>query len=97
MYTAAQHENHTGPGVEPLLLTLAAAAALLSLPAATLRTWAWAGKMPCVRLGRRRLFRREDLERWIDQHYCPARPSRVDTLEPLAYRMGVGRPVGKGG
>ena len=77
---------------ERLLLDLNAAAALLSLPAATLRTWAWAGRVPCVRLGRRRLFRREDLERWVDQHYCPARPSPVDTLQPVAYRRGVGRP-----
>ena len=85
------------PKVEPLLLNLDQAAALLNLPPSTLRTWAWERRVPCVKLGRRRLFRREDLERWISQHYCPVRPSRVDTLEPLAYRMGVGRPVGKGG
>jgi len=71
------HDQKSQPQ-EPLLLTLAEASALLHIPEATLHGWAWAGKIPCVRLGRKRMFRRVDLEDWIDKHLCPVRPQLVD-------------------
>lgn len=80
------------PQIEPLLLNLVEAAALLNLPPSTLRTWAWARKVPCVYLGRRRLFRRADLERWIDLQTRPALPTPVDSLQPIAYRRRRGCP-----
>lgn len=87
---AAQVEERSSPIVEPLLLDLAAAAALLSLPPSTLRSWAWEGRVPHVKLGRRRMFSKEALERWIEQNTCPVRSRHVDTIARRAYRIGVG-------
>jgi excisionase family DNA binding protein len=49
------------------LLTIAEAAQLLRAPVATLRYWRHLGTGPrSFRLGRRVLYRRDDLETWID-------------------------------
>jgi|tagenome__1003787_1003787.scaffolds.fasta_scaffold20698509_2 excisionase family DNA binding protein len=57
-------------GHEPELLTIAEAAELLRAPVATLRYWRHCNIGPrSFRLGRRVLYRREDLRAWIDvQH-----------------------------
>jgi hypothetical protein len=48
------------------LLTLTEAAAFLRAPVATLRYWRHLGIGPeGFRLGRRLLYRREDLDRWV--------------------------------
>jgi hypothetical protein len=48
------------------LLTLAEAAAVLRTPVATLRYWRHLGVGPDgFRLGRRVVYRREDLSRWL--------------------------------
>lgn len=48
------------------LLTLIEAAALLRTPVATLRYWRHRGVGPDgFRLGRRVVYRREDLDRWV--------------------------------
>jgi DNA-binding transcriptional MerR regulator len=48
------------------MLTLAEAAALLRTPVATLRYWRHLGTGPDgFRLGRRVVYRREDLDRWL--------------------------------
>jgi DNA-binding transcriptional MerR regulator len=55
--------------VEPVpeLLTLAEAAELLRAPVATLRYWRHLGTGPrSFRLGRRVVYRRDDLHAWID-------------------------------
>lgn len=57
----------------PLLLALDEAAAFIGIPSSTLHTWAWQGRVPCVRLGRRRFFRKMDLELWVERHLCPAK------------------------
>ena len=52
---------------EPELLTIREAAALLRAPVATLRYWRHLGTGPrSFRLGRRVLYRRDDLHAWID-------------------------------
>ena len=54
---------------EPMseLLTIAEAAQLLRAPVATLRYWRHLGTGPrSFRLGRRVLYRRDDLHTWID-------------------------------
>ena len=52
---------------EPELLTIAEAAELLRAPVATLRYWRHLGTGPrSFRLGRRVLYRRDDLLAWID-------------------------------
>jgi excisionase family DNA binding protein len=49
------------------LLTISEAAALLRAPVATLRYWRHRGTGPrSFRLGRRVLYRRDDLEAWVD-------------------------------
>ena len=49
------------------LLTIAEAALLLRAPVATLRYWRHLGTGPrSFRLGRRVVYRREDLRSWID-------------------------------
>lgn len=56
-------------GLEADLLTISEAAALLRAPVATLRYWRHLGTGPTsFRLGRRVLYRRDDLHAWIDAH-----------------------------
>ena len=64
-----QKNNHP---IEPLLMDLEEAAIFLGIPKSTLHTWAWSGKVPCVRLGRRRMFRKQDIIEWVERHVCPA-------------------------
>ena len=53
-------------GSSTQLLTLSDAAARLRTPVATLRYWRHLGIGPdSFRLGRRVMYRREDLDRWI--------------------------------
>ncbi|WP_233498788.1 helix-turn-helix domain-containing protein [Blastococcus sp. TF02A-26] len=50
------------------LLTLAEAASVLRTPVATLRYWRHRGIGPAgFRLGRRVHYRRQDLDRWIEE------------------------------
>jgi excisionase family DNA binding protein len=52
------------------LLTIAEAAQLLRAPVATLRYWRHLGTGPTsFRLGRRVLYRRDDLRAWIDAQH----------------------------
>jgi excisionase family DNA binding protein len=56
------------PDREPELLTITEAAELLRAPVATLRYWRHLGTGPrSFRLGRRVLYRRNDLQAWVDQ------------------------------
>jgi excisionase family DNA binding protein len=58
---------------DPELLTIAEAAELLRAPVATLRYWRHLGAGPrSFRLGRRVLYRREDLQAWIAQQRAEA-------------------------
>jgi excisionase family DNA binding protein len=52
---------------EPRLLTIAAAASYLSATIWFVRTLAWSKAVPHLRLGKRILFDRADLDRYIDQ------------------------------
>jgi excisionase family DNA binding protein len=59
---------------QPDLLTITEAADLLRAPVATLRYWRHLGTGPAsFRLGRRVLYRRDDLNAWID-----AKAARLD-------------------
>jgi hypothetical protein len=60
----------------PYLLTLSETAAFLRTPAATLRYWRHRGIGPAsFRLGRRVLYRSENLHRWVDeQRHAQALP-----------------------
>ena len=55
-------------GHPPDLLTISEAAELLRAPVATLRYWRHLGTGPrSFRLGRRVLYRRDDLQAWVDE------------------------------
>jgi excisionase family DNA binding protein len=58
--------DHTA-GRDPELLTITEAAELLRAPVATLRYWRHVGTGPrSFRLGRRVLYRRDDLRAWVN-------------------------------
>ena len=62
-------------GREPELLTITEAADLLRAPVATLRYWRHLGTGPrSFRLGRRVLYRSDDLRTWIDAQRAPSPP-----------------------
>ncbi len=55
---------------EPQLLTITEAAELLRAPVATLRYWRHLGTGPrSFRLGRRVLYRRDDLQVWVEEQW----------------------------
>ncbi len=59
------------------LLTISEAAELLRAPVATLRYWRHLGSGPqSLRLGRRVLYRRDDLQAWIDHQRAEAAANR---------------------
>jgi excisionase family DNA binding protein len=69
--------DHTA-GHDPELLTITEAAELLRAPVATLRYWRHCNTGPrSFRLGRRVLYRRDDLHRWIDDRHEQAGPGRA--------------------
>ncbi len=60
--------GNVGADDMPTLLTVAEAAAFLRTPAATLRYWRHIGVGPdSFRVGRRVVYRSQDLVRWIDE------------------------------
>ena len=66
----------------PVLLTLDQAAAFLRTPVGTLRYWRHLGIGPTgFRLGRRVLYRRDDLEQWVSERHDAA-VARQDGSEP---------------
>ena len=57
------------PSTTPVrLLSMQAAAALLSISYWTVRNLIWGGDLPCVRVGRRILIDRQDLETFIAEN-----------------------------
>ena len=64
-------------GREPELLTITEAADLLRAPVATLRYWRHLGTGPrSFGLGRRVLYRTDDLHAWIAEQHAQALDSR---------------------
>ena len=60
-------------GQQPELLTITEAADLLRAPVATLRYWRHLGTGPAsFRLGRRVLYRRDDITAWLDDQRAAA-------------------------
>ena len=69
---------------EPELLTISEAAELLRTPVATLRFWRHGNIGPrSFRLGRRVLYRRDDLHAWIESQRARDRPAKSDPVARL--------------
>ncbi len=63
-------------GHQPELLTITEAAEVLRTPVATLRYWRHLGTGPrSFRLGRRVVYRRDDLHAWMDSRRGDAVPT----------------------
>jgi excisionase family DNA binding protein len=76
--------DHTfGPDHPAELLTIDEAALLLRAPVATLRYWRHLGTGPhSFRLGRRVLYRRDDLRAWIDGQAASGSGASSGPLDP---------------
>ncbi len=61
------------------LLTARETAELLRIHLVTLYSWVAEGRIPSVRLGRKRLFDPEAVRRWLETHSDPER----DSVRPL--------------
>lgn len=65
---SARVPGPTGPARElrlQPLLTVRQVAAVLQVDEKTIRRFVWAGRIPCVRIGRRIRFDPADVERWV--------------------------------
>ncbi len=62
------------------LLAVDEAARALSISIHTLRAWVSQKRIPYVKLGRRVLFRSEDLQAYINFHLVPARRFKGENL-----------------
>jgi len=59
------------------LLTAAEIAELLGVPTSWVYQQSRAGRIPTVRLGRYRRYRREAIEEWLERLEAPAREARA--------------------
>ena len=57
-----------GPN-QRLLLSVKEASDWLGIPAFTLYSWALSRRIPHYKIGRRVLFSKDDLKRWVDEHH----------------------------
>lgn len=53
---------------EHLLLSVKEASAWLGIPAFTIYSWALSRRIPHYKIGRRVLFSKDELKRWIGEH-----------------------------
>lgn len=61
------------PAVEPRALTIQQAAIYISANVWFLRTLVWARRIPFLKLGRRYVFDKADLDRFVENHKTAAR------------------------
>lgn len=54
------------------LLNIVEVSSVLRVSNSTIRSWIFQQKIPVVRIGRRVLFRKQDVEKITEDGYCPA-------------------------
>lgn len=79
---------------EESFLTVAEVAELLRLNQQTVRNWIDAGSLPAVRVGRRVLIKRSDLDRIVESGYRTSSPAASRISGPNATDFWSGEPVG---
>ena len=79
---------------EESFLTVAEVAELLRLNQQTVRNWIDAGSLPAVRIGRRVLIKRSDLDRIVESGYQSSSSSASRISGPNATDFWSGEPVG---
>jgi excisionase family DNA binding protein len=57
------------PFEERLLIPVKEASAWLGIPAFTLYSWALSRRIPHYKIGKRVMFSKDDLKRWIDSQH----------------------------
>jgi excisionase family DNA binding protein len=72
------------PNAFEALLTAVQAAQLLNLHPNTLLLWARNGRVPCLRLGRRVVFRASSLNQWLSEQYTSHAVRAAPTSESEA-------------
>jgi excisionase family DNA binding protein len=66
-------EAHPNLEINPNLLNVPEAACYLRVEPSTVRKWKFQGRLQHVKLGRRVLFRREDLDSVVSANLVPAK------------------------
>jgi excisionase family DNA binding protein len=64
------------------LMTVSEFAAETRLALSTVRAWVLTRRVPFVKMGKRVLFRRSDVEALIASSLVPAKPRRVPKVQP---------------
>jgi excisionase family DNA binding protein len=59
------------------LLTVHEVASMLRVSVPTVRSWTYQRRLPVVKLGRRVLYREDDIRQFIEKGYRPASPQNV--------------------
>lgn len=72
MPTSSKVSSSTGSS-EPRLLTVKQAAVYLACSVFAVRSLGWGGQVPSLKIGRRVLFDRRDLDRYVDLSKAGAR------------------------
>jgi len=62
----------------PLVLTIDEASHYLRIPLSSLYKLAQEGKIPCQKVGRHWRFRKEAIDRWLDQNAIPTKNSKTE-------------------
>lgn len=62
----------------PLVLTIDEASHYLRIPLSSLYKLAQEGKIPCQKVGRHWRFRKEAIDRWLDQNSIPTKNSKIE-------------------
>ncbi len=85
----------SGSEYEESFLTVAEVAEVLRLNQQTVRNWIDAGSLPAVRVGRRVLIKRSDLDRVVQSGYQGSAPTPpTPNSGPSATDFWSGEPVG---
>ena len=65
----------------PLIMTIEEASKYLRIPLSSLYKLAQDGKIPCQKVGRHWRFRKETIDRWLDQINIEAKITKLNSME----------------
>ena len=68
------YQTNSGRALFEKIITVEELAVIFGLAPQTIRNWVAQGKLPYVKVGKRNLFLRESLQKWLDQKEEPQWP-----------------------